>query len=81
MKMVRKNGGVRATDCKGIPVEACLTQHRLVCSNLRVEGMKRNERKKGEKKIEQRKLREETVRRKFEDIVRIRKETQVDGKN
>jgi len=51
--LVRRNEGVKVTDCKVIPGEACLTQHRLVCSDLRVEGMKSNKRKKGENKIKQ----------------------------
>jgi len=41
---VRMNVGVKVTDYKVIPGEACLTQHgveRVVCSDLRVEGMKR----------------------------------------
>ena len=65
---------MKITDCKGIPGEACLTQHRLVCSDLKIEGIKRNGRKKGEKKIKQWKLREETVRRKFEESVRLKME-------
>jgi len=43
---------VKVSECKVILGEACLT-HRLVCSDLRVEGMKRNKLKKGEKKIKQ----------------------------
>jgi len=71
--LMRRNGGVKVTDCKVIPGEACLTQHRLVCSDLRVEGMKSNKRKKGEE-IKQWKLREETVRKKFDENVRMRRE-------
>jgi len=59
------------TYCKVIPGEAYSTQLRLVCSDLRVEGMKSNKRNKGENEIKQWKLREETVRNKFEEIVRI----------
>jgi len=44
---------VKVRDCKVIPGEAYLTQHRVVCSNLRVEGMKSN---KSNKKIKQREL-------------------------
>jgi len=39
--LMRRNGEVKVTDCKVIPGEACLTQHRLVCSDLRVEGVER----------------------------------------
>ena len=53
---VRRNGGMKILNCKVIPGEARLPQHRLVCSDLRIEGMKRNGRKKGEKKIKQWKL-------------------------
>jgi len=65
---------VKVTNCKVIPAEACLLQHLLVCRDLRVEGMKSNRREKGEKKIKQWELREETVRRTFEENVRIRME-------
>jgi len=41
------------------------------CSDLRVEGTNSNKGKKREKKIKQWKLRKETVRRKFEENVRI----------
>jgi len=33
--LVMRNGGVKVIDNKVIPGEACLTQHRLVCSDLR----------------------------------------------
>jgi len=65
---------VKLTDCTVNPGEAFLTQHRLVCSDLRVERMKSNKRKKGEKKMKQWKLSEETTRRKCEENVRIRME-------
>jgi len=42
-----------------------------MCSDLRVEGIKSSKRQKGEKKIKQGKLRVETVRRKYEENVRI----------
>ena len=70
--LVRPNENVMVTNCKVIPGEACLTQHRLVCSDIKVKGMKRHKRKKGVRKIKQWKLREETVRREFEEEVEKR---------
>ena len=43
---VRVNEKIRFKDCKIIPGEECLTQHRLVCSDIKIMGMKR----KGEKR-------------------------------
>jgi len=40
--LVRRNGGVKVTNCTVIPGGACLTQHCLMCSDLRVKGMKSN---------------------------------------
>jgi len=80
--LVRKNGGMKVTDCKVIPGDACLTQHRLVRSDLRVEGIKSNKRMKGEKKknsgSSEKKLREENLNIMLELEW---KETAVDGKN
>jgi hypothetical protein len=74
--LVRENGNMKVTNCKVIPGEACLTQHRLMCSDIQVKGTKRYERKRGMRKIKQWKLREESVRREFEENV----EKRLDGK-
>ena len=38
--LVRVNKKIRFKDCKVIPGEECLTQHRLVCSDINIMGMK-----------------------------------------
>ena len=65
-------------NCKVIPGEECLTQHRLMCSDIVVRGigMSKNKRKKGVRKIKQWKLREEIVRKEFEETV----EKEMEGK-
>ena len=49
--LVRRNDAMKILDCKVIPGEACITQHRLLCSDLRLDGMKQKGRNKVEKKI------------------------------
>ena len=44
--LVRVNEKIRLKDCKVIPEEECLTQHRLLCSDVKIMGMKRK--RKGE---------------------------------
>ena len=39
--LVRVNEKIRFKDCKVIPGEECLTQHRLVCSDIKIIKMKR----------------------------------------
>ena len=53
------------TDCKAIPGEACLTQHRLVRADLKVVDIKRKK-WKGIKKIKVWKLKDEDTRKEFE---------------
>ena len=64
--LVRVNERIRFKDCKVIPGEECLTQHRLVCSDIKLMGMKRKRKVKGEKKIKGWKLKDESVRVEFE---------------
>ena len=49
--LMRKNAGIQVRNCKVIPGEAFLTQHRLLCADLTVKNIKRPKRKKGERRI------------------------------
>ena len=40
--LVRVNEKIRFKDCKVIPGEECLTQHRLVCSDIKIMKMKKD---------------------------------------
>ena len=48
--LIRKGWDIQAIDCKVIPGEACLSQHRLVCENIQFKHFKKKL-WKGEKKI------------------------------
>ena len=48
--LIRKGRDIQATDCKVIPEEACLSQHRLVCASIQFKHFKKKL-WKGEKKI------------------------------
>ena len=64
--LLRKGMDIRATYCKVIIGEACLTQHRLVCANIQFKYVKKKMWKL-EKKIIVWKLKDETTRRLFEE--------------
>jgi len=73
--LVRVNEKIRFKDCKVIPGEECLTQHRLVCSDIKIMGMKRKRKAKGERKIKGWKLKDESVRVEFEKSFEKRMES------
>ena len=77
--LARKNERMMIRDCKVIPGEECLTQHRLVCSDIKITGMKKKVRKSIEKRIKEWKLQDETVRTKFEESVAKRMEKNEGG--
>ena len=73
--LVRVNEKISLKDCKVIPGEECLTQHRLVCSDIKIMGMKRKRKVKGERKIKGWKLKDESVRVEFEKSYEKRMES------
>ena len=48
--LARKNEKIRFKDCKVALEEECLTQHRLLCSDIRILGMKRKKKRREEDK-------------------------------
>ncbi len=58
---------MKAKNCKVIPGEECLTQHRLLCSDFKIKNMKMPKIRKGEKKIKMWKLKNEQRRKQFEE--------------
>ena len=65
--LLRKVRGIWVRDCKVIPGEACLTQHRLLRADIHVTNLKRKKKLRGEKKyIKEWKLKDEKMRRQFE---------------
>lgn len=55
------------TNCKAVPGEACLLQHRMVRADLLIADAKKKE-WKGERKIKMWKLKNENTRKKFENV-------------
>ena len=45
-KLVRVNEKIKFKDCKVIAGEECLTQRRLVCSDIKIMGIKRKKKQK-----------------------------------
>jgi hypothetical protein len=72
--LMRKERRITFKDCKVIPGEACLTQHRLLSTSLIVRNLKRKKNAKGEKKIKAWKLKEEETRQQFEDKVKQKRD-------
>lgn len=64
--LMKKSENIWARDCKVIPGEACVPQHRLLCVDVIVKGWKGVAVKKTAKRIKQWKLKDEDVRQKFE---------------
>ena len=56
--LMRKIRDIQATDCKVIPGEACLSQHRLVCASIKFKHFKKKL-WQGEEKIRVWKLKDE----------------------
>ena len=68
--LARKQQGVCIKDCKVIPGEECVTQHRLLCMTLEVKSWKRPRKRKAEKKIKVWKLREQSISQRYKEEVR-----------
>ena len=66
--LMRSSFGVKAIDCKAIPGEECLTQHRMVRADVWVRSMKKDK-KKGRQKMKIWKLRNNNIRDSFEERV------------
>ena len=64
--LMKKVSGVSVTDCKAIPGEACLTQHRLVCAAFRFSESKKKK-WKGMRKITIWKIKDRETRDLFEE--------------
>ena len=80
--MFQKHEEMRMKDCKVIPGEECLTQHRLLCADILIRGMKRRVWKRREKRMKTWKLRDDTQRRIFEEKVSERVERErAEGEN
>jgi len=75
--LLRQNEAVQVKNCKVIPGEECIMQHRLVCAELVVADMKKPKMKKGEKRIKTWKLKDEQTRRLFEE--RLKEKIKVTG--
>ena len=58
--LLRQNEAVKVKNCKVMPGEECIMQHRLVCADLLVADMKKPKMKKGEKRIMTWKLKDDT---------------------
>ena len=67
--LLRKRQGIRVKDCKVIPGEECLTQHRLLCCDLLTKNVRLKTHKR-EKRIKQWKLKNDQRRREFEERLR-----------
>ncbi len=70
---LRKDREIRARDCKVIPGEACLTQHRLLAGDLIIMYLRRKKTRE-DQKIKEWKLKDET-RRQFE--VRVQQKNNI----
>ena len=70
LTMLRVRRGVKAIDCYAVPGEACLTQHRPVCTRLFVERYKITP-KRPHRRVQWWKLKNEALRDKYEERVRL----------
>ena len=50
--IMSKGRSVKVFDCRVIPGEECLTQHRLVCADMVVKGLKKSTRREEDKNKE-----------------------------
>ena len=76
--LMKKVRGVCVTDCKAIPGEACLTQHRLVCAAFQFLESKKKK-YKGMRKIKIWKLKDRETRDLFEEILKEKIASSGDG--
>ena len=65
--LLRNGDQVRAVNCKVIPGEDCVTQHRLLCADIQMKEMTRPRRRRGEKKIKIWKLKDPNMKAHFQD--------------
>ncbi len=65
--MLRQREVMKVKNCKVIPGEECLTQHRLLCCDLEIKNMKMSDIQKGEKRARMWKLKNGQRRKQFEE--------------
>ena len=65
--IMTKGRNVEVFDCKVIPGEECLTQHRLLCADMWVKELKKPKRRKGEKRIKVWRLKDPEKKREFHE--------------
>ncbi len=70
--MLRQSEVVNIKNCKVIPGEACLTQHRQLCCDFIIRSMKMPKTWRGEKSIKLWKLKNEQRRKQFEERLQER---------
>ena len=64
--------GIDPKDCKVIPGEACITQHRLLCMDMKMTNLKAPKGRRREKKIKVWKLKDPEVKQRFLQMLRER---------
>ena len=67
--LMKREEEMYARDCKAIPGESCLAQHRLLSMDLKVHSLKRKTQKMEIKRVKEWKLKDEETRRIFEERV------------
>ena len=65
--VMSRGRNVKVFDCKVIPGEECLTQHRLLCADMTIKDLKRPKTRKGEKRIKVWKLKDPEKKRVFQE--------------
>ena len=70
--LCRRHEELRMKNCKEIPGEVCLTQHRLLWAEVMIRGRKKRVWNRGEKKIKAWKLKNPIKRRMFVERVNDR---------
>ena len=73
--LVRKDVNMSVRDCKVMPREACIPQHRLLSLDLVLEDSRKYTERKGLTRIKVWKLKDEDIRQEYETEVRRRIET------
>ena len=65
--ILMKGKTLRVTNCKVIPGEECVTQHRLLCADIKVVNLKRRQMNKREKKIKAWRLKDDNIQEEFQE--------------
>ena len=65
--VMSRGENVTVFDCKVIPGEECLTQHRLVCADMMVKDLQKPKRRKGERRIKIWKLKTMDKKEEFQE--------------